>query len=469
MQLFSVPIFLLVFRETIETSIIVSVLLVFLKQTLASPSSSSSSSSPEEASHHKLVGHAAADELKKPTTPGQQRLGQHDDNEPPLSTSPSHSQQQQQQQQPVVEHLHVYHALRRQILLGTISGFILCIAIGGAVIGVFYTLGVNKWESSGAELNWEGAFCLLASLIISVVGAALLRVGRMREKWKGKMVKAMEGKDSSKKNDGRVTRKKEEGQDGDGEGLDTERGETDEEGGVERGRGRGWWVKMKAWMERYVMFILPFVTVLREGVEAIVFVAGVSFAAPASSIPIPAIVGVIVGALVGVVLYRFGSSTKLQLFLVLSTSLLYLVAAGLFSRAIWAFESQHWANAIGSDAAELGSGPGSYDVDKSVWHVDCCSPLVNGGGGWGIFNAIFGWTNSATYGSVIGYDLYWLVVIVSFLVMRYREVKGKWPMISRKTEVEDSRSVTGRPLSRHDTSEKASSLFDRLSWKKGRS
>ncbi|MCV5185793.1 FTR1 family protein, partial [Escherichia coli] len=61
-------------------------------------------------------------------------------------------------------------------------------------------------------------------------------------------------------------------------------------------RQRGWWVKFKAWMERDVMFILPFVTVLREGVEAIVFVAGVSFAAPATSIPIPAIVGVIVGS-----------------------------------------------------------------------------------------------------------------------------------------------------------------------------
>lgn len=308
----------------------------------------------------------------------------------------------------------------------------MCIIIGGAIIGVFYTVGVNKWESSGAELNWEGAFCLLASLIISVVGAALLRVGRMRERWRGKMAKAME------------SRKREET------------------------KGQGWWAKMKMWMERYVMFVLPFVTVLREGVEAIVFLAGVSFAAPASSIPIPAVVGIIVGALVGIFLYHFGSSTKLQLFLVLSTSLLYLVSAGLFSRAIWAFENQQWANAIGSDAAELGSGPGSYDIDKSVWHVDCCSPMVNGGGGWGIFNAIFGWTNSATYGSVIAYNMYWLVVIVSFIAMRYREVKGRWPMVSRRNEVEDgSKSVT-EPLSHHDTGKKAS-LFNRLSWKKGRS
>ncbi|KAK3392342.1 iron permease FTR1/Fip1/EfeU [Sordaria brevicollis] len=413
MQLFSVPIFLLVFRETLETSIIVSVLLVFLKQTLASPLPSSETATNAHPSGHQSIS-GQPDKIVSHAEISPQNDG---------ALSQSH---------PKPVDLRLYHALRWQILLGTISGFLLCLVIGGAIIGVFYTLGINKWESSGAELNWEGAFCLLASLIISVVGAALLRVGRMRGRWRIKMVKAME---SSKR---------------------------------EETKGHGWWPKIKMWMERYVMFVLPFVTVLREGVEAIVFVAGVSFAAPVSSIPIPAVVGVLVGALVGVALYQFGSSTKLQLFLVLSTSLLYLVAAGLFSRAIWAFENQQWANSIGSDAAELGSGPGSYDIDRSVWHVDCCSPNVNGGGGWGIFNAIFGWTNSATYGSVIAYNVYWLVVIFSFFVMRYREVKGRWPMVSRGSEVEDgSKSVT-EPLSHHDTGEKAS-LFDRLSWKKGRS
>jgi high-affinity iron transporter len=56
--------------------------------------------------------------------------------------------------------------------------------------------------------------------------------------------------------------------------------------------------------------------------------------------------------------------------------LLYLVAAGLFSRAVWYFEAQQWNNLLGGDAAETGSGAGSYDIDKSVWHVNvsiCCS------------------------------------------------------------------------------------------------
>lgn len=67
---------------------------------------------------------------------------------------------------------------------------------------------------------------------------------------------------------------------------------------------------------------------------------------------------------------RGGSTAKLQYFLVASTCLLYLVAAGLLSRSVWYFENQQWNNNIGGDAAELGDGAGSYDIDKSVWHVN---------------------------------------------------------------------------------------------------
>jgi high-affinity iron transporter len=79
---------------------------------------------------------------------------------------------------------------------------------------------------------------------------------------------------------------------------------------------------------------------------------------------------------------------------------------GLFSKAVWNFEMNAWSKLTGGDAAETGSGPGSYDIRQSVWHVNCCNPELNGGGGWGIFNSILGWTNSATYGSVISYNLY---------------------------------------------------------------
>lgn len=73
--------------------------------------------------------------------------------------------------------------------------------------------------------------------------------------------------------------------------------------------------------------------------------------------------------------------------------------------------------------------------------MQCCSPVTNGGSGWGVFNAILGWTNSATYGSVISYNLYWIAVMLGFISMRYQEVNGHWPLMKAKGRVEaDSRS-----------------------------
>jgi len=69
------------------------------------------------------------------------------------------------------------------------------------------------------------------------------------------------------------------------------------------GHRAGW---LKRFAEKYAMFVLPFITVLREGIEAIVFIAGVSFSAPATAVPLPVVVGLLVGIIVGYILYRYG-------------------------------------------------------------------------------------------------------------------------------------------------------------------
>ena len=101
----------------------------------------------------------------------------------------------------------------------------------------------------------------------------------------------------------------------------------------------------------------------------------------------------------------------------------------------------------------MGAGPGSYNIHKSVWHVNCCSPNYNVDSGWGIFNArmypflvystcidwefradvvtffysflVLGWQNSATYSSVIVYNIYWIVVAAWFLSQLYLEKKQR--------------------------------------------
>lgn len=281
------------------------------------------------------------------------------------------------------------------------------------MIGAFYGLGKDVFSKT--EDLWEGIFGVLASIIITLMGAALLRVSKLQEKWRAKIAKAIQTKGSHAR----------------------------------------FGARFKAWAERYAMFILPFITVLREGLEAVVFIGGVGIGMPASSFPLAVFCGLLAGIFIGYLIYRGGNQASLQIFLVVSTCFLYLVAAGLFSRGIWAFQIHQWNLIVGGDASEVGSGPGSYNIHESVWHVNCCNAELNGGGGWGIFDALFGWENSATYGSVISYNMYWISVIVTFLAMRYNEVKGHWPFMKPK-----KRSAESTPMQESDSASDPAQLSD---------
>jgi high-affinity Fe2+/Pb2+ permease len=103
------------------------------------------------------------------------------------------------------------------------------------------------------------------------------------------------------------------------------------------------------------------------------------------------------------------------------TNLMLLIGAGLFSKAIWSFQENAFNNLLGADVDDAGGdGPGSYDVRGNVWHLDCCNPETDMP--WGIFNAVLGWTNSATQGSVLSYVFYWVMVIVVLVYMKFKEV-----------------------------------------------
>lgn len=275
--------------------------------------------------------------------------------------------------------------LKLQVWIGGLLGLIACLIVGTGILSVFYILGNDLWAV--AEHYWEGTFSIVASIIISVMGIKILRVNKMQEKWKRKLTLIIRNNDSLKK-----------ATNGD------------------------------SFSDKYSMFILPFVTTLREGMEAIVFIGGIGVNenTSASSIINSLIAALLIGSLIGVVLYRSGNSLSLQWFLITSTAFLYLVAAGLFSKGVWNFELQQFINNCdGFDPSETGNGPGSYDIFSSVWHVNCCNgELKEDGPWWMIFTAIFGWTNSATYGSVISYNLYWVVVIGVVVWLLYKERKA---------------------------------------------
>ena len=158
--------------------------------------------------------------------------------------------------------------------------------------------------------------------------------------------------------------------------------------------------------------------------------------------PLPIVMGFLCGCLVGLVIYRGGNLVRLRWFFIVSTVILYLVAAGLMSRGVGFIEQYEWNKVIGGEAAEESGTVIPYKVTTAVWHVSWGNPENMDGttGGYQvvvvgnflthmlilfflkIFNAILGWNNTATYGTIISYTLYWLVVII-FLVYLYFDEK----------------------------------------------
>ncbi|WVQ98338.1 hypothetical protein IAU59_005461 [Kwoniella sp. CBS 9459] len=354
---FDVPIFFIVFRETIEAGIIISVLLSFVEQLM-------------------LTGKLASEDNSTTSV----------DNPAAANGSPEDLEKRRK----------LIRRMRIQIWAGTISGFLLALAIGAAFIAVFYTKVNDLWAKT--EQIWEGVFSIIAAFIIYIMGIAFLKMDRSRIKWRYKLAQAFDASQSKM--------------------TASETGaQTGEKSLQEKDR-------REARSGKWALFILPFVTVLREGLEAVVFVGGVSLGIEAVSIPIPVIVGIIAGFIVAYAIYRTGSSTTLHWFLVGSTSFLFLIGAGLMSKGIGYFQYYRFAKGVGGDVAETGDGPGSYQVAGNVWHLtygnpETGSPTTNGG--WQIFNAIFGWNNTATLGSILSYVFYWLLIMVTLVYLRWQE------------------------------------------------
>ncbi|KAF9912922.1 high-affinity iron permease [Linnemannia zychae] len=308
MSIFSAPIFFIMFRETTEAAIIVSVLLSFVKQV-------------------------------------------------------------------IVDDPALLRRLKWHIWIGVLVGLAISLIIGGTFIALWKSLAKNVFQSS--EELWEGTFALIACIMITIMSLAMLKSQEVQEKWRGKLSQAMR--------------------------------EAEEKRSLSNLTGK------------YALLLLPMVTVLREGLEAMIFIGGVTFDAEGKSIPLAVIVGLIAGALVGFIIYRGGSRLALHRFFVASTCLLLLIAAGLFAKSIHAYQMDKWGKIVGGDADDAGT----YDPRGNVWALNYGDPNQPENGGWAFFNSILGWNNIASVGTITGYCIYWLVIILSVVFMKVKARKAR--------------------------------------------
>ena len=115
---------------------------------------------------------------------------------------------------------------------------------------------------------------------------------------------------------------------------------------------------------------------------------------------------------------------------------------------------------VGGDVSETGSGPGSYSVHGNVWHLPYGNPEMQNG--WSIFNAIFGWSNNASVGTILAYCTYWLAVIGALVYMKWRE--GRIPLSTRFQSAAGRRRAENK--SRNDVAQSSPSLDDGSDLKK---
>ncbi|KAG0006933.1 high-affinity iron permease [Modicella reniformis] len=304
-SVFSAPIFFILFRETTEAAIIVSVLLSFIAQVIVDD-------------------------------PG------------------------------------LHRRLRWHVWIGVLIGLVISLIIGGVFIAVWNTVANNVFAAH--EELWEGTFALLACVMITVMALGMMKSQDMQEKWRGKLAQSMERIDRKESHSGRF--------------------------------------------RKYALLILPLITVLREGLEAMIFVGGITFSAEPKSIPLAAVTGILAGALVGFIIYKGGNKLTLHRFFIGSTCFLLLIAAGLFSKAINAYEMDKWNKTVGGDADDAGS----FDPRINVWALSYGNPNDPNAGFAAFCNAVVGWNNIASIGTVVGYCVYWLVVIVAVI---YLKIKSK--------------------------------------------
>lgn len=391
-----------------------------------------------------------------------------------------------------------------QVLLGALTGLTIAFAIGAAFLAVFYTQ-VNDLYGKAEEL-WEGIFNLVAVLLITPMSLAILRAGNSKRKWKRKLENAFNDRNiqpnrsrdeegestavhpnatasdaaSSSSSSGRRVLDEESGAKTTGtekmnplEAVDvvpTVQNQTASNGRRGRQGGlRGLFSKpsgavsdLKLRMNRgtAALFMIPLITTLREGLEGVVFIGGVSLGLPATSIPLPAIVGLFVGLLIGFLIFRSGNILSVRIFLVGSTCFLLLIASGMASRAVYYLQFYAYVRLVGDSAAESGNGPGSYNSQGYIWHFNCCNPEANKGGtGWGILNSLFGWNNTATYGSVFMYIGYWFAVAGYLWYQIWKE--GRLALrLGGNTYWESKRAMQVREIKQQKWQERQQRAFD---------
>ncbi|KAI9355069.1 hypothetical protein DFJ73DRAFT_287831 [Zopfochytrium polystomum] len=170
---------------------------------------------------------------------------------------------------------------------------------------------------------------------------------------------------------------------------------------------------------RLLIFLIPFVTLVREGVVAIVVLGGMVAPSDPSSLGVSGFSGIACGASVGVALYFASTLISQDSFLTFASPALLVLCSGLFARSVRGFQRNEWLYRVGI----LRKNVIDFDVRTVVWNFPSCDPRA--GNAWGLLQATLGWESVITVSSASAYLFFWACTFVALFSIQFASQRKK--------------------------------------------
>lgn len=171
-----------------------------------------------------------------------------------------------------------------------------------------------------------------------------------------------------------------------------------------------------------LFFIIPFLSVLRDGLESVLLFAGVGISAPPTSIPLAAISGLLLGMFFGFLLHKLQRTLSLRAFFLASSYLLLLMSAGFLVKGVYELEEYTYKRSLPSaEAVEDEEMPVPINRSNLIWYLPSTDPKENIG--FGVLNSLLGFQSIATVATITSYCLYWVSVVGALAVMKLKKMQ----------------------------------------------
>ncbi|MHA2091729.1 MAG: FTR1 family iron permease [Candidatus Kariarchaeaceae archaeon] len=150
---------------------------------------------------------------------------------------------------------------------------------------------------------------------------------------------------------------------------------------------------------RYALVTLAFISVLREGIETVLFLAGIGATEAKSAVFFSGFLGIITATFLAILLFRGSYQIDIGQFFKITSIILIFFAAGLFSHGIHEFRELGW----------FGDGA----LVTQLWNTS--NVLDDHDNGWGaMLRALFGYEDQPTLIELVSYIIYWISISIAY-------------------------------------------------------